>query len=123
MWKGVIIRESLKDISVLNDVSIVNTRESRLESEGGRGTFHFHSIEVSENKIVRVLESLKKSLKLYWYTHLVKGNDIQVIFSGMIIRAKRGNAKEFEAIKTYALSKGIHADQLPLEHLLDHPFD
>lgn len=123
MWKGVIIRESLQDISVLNDVSIVNTRESRLESEEGRGTFHFHSIEVSEDKIVHVLESLKKSLKPNWYIHLVKGDDIQVIFSGTMMRAKRGNAKEFEAIKTYALSKGIHADQLPLEHLLDHPFD
>ncbi|KKR87342.1 hypothetical protein A2875_02830 [Candidatus Gottesmanbacteria bacterium RIFCSPHIGHO2_01_FULL_46_14] len=122
-WQGVIIKESLNNQSVFGEVKIVGTKEAQLESEGERGMFHFLSVEVEDNKLENVLEKLKKSLRPSWYVHLVKGNVLHVAFLGKVMTAHTDNASEFESIRIHALSKGIHADQLPLEHLLAHPFD
>lgn len=122
-WQGVIIKESLKDQSVLDQIKIVGTRETTLESQGERGEFHFMNVEVEDKKLNGVLEKLKKSIKPDWYVHFVKGNVMHVAFSGRIMTANRGNNAEFESIRTFAIANGIHPDQLPLEHLLDYPFD
>lgn len=123
MWRGVIIKESLQDKSLLDEVKVVGTRETDLESERERGVFHFMNVEVEDNKINNVLEKLRKSLKPSWYAHLVKGNVMHVAFSRQILTATRDNQEEFGTIRKFAISRGIHPDQLPLEHLLDHPFD
>lgn len=123
MWQGVIIEESLKNKSLLDLVKIIKSTESTLESETNKGTFNFHSYELDDEKFVEFTQAAKISIKPEFYLHLVKKNTLVVILSGQVFTAHRDSVVEFKAIRDYAIKIGIHSNQLPLEHLLDHPLD
>ncbi|OIN88190.1 hypothetical protein AUJ59_04310 [Candidatus Beckwithbacteria bacterium CG1_02_47_37] len=123
MWQGVIIEESLKDKSLLSLVEIIKSTKSTLESESDKGIFHFHSYQLPDEKFAEFTQAAKKTTKPGFYLHLVQADTLVVVLSGQIFTAYRGNMTQFKAIRDYAIKMGIHSDQLPLEHLLDHPLD
>ena len=122
MWQGVIIEESLKDKRLLELVKILKISEATLESESGRGVFHFSQFELPEEKRVEFIEMAKKAIKPGFYLHLVHNDTLTVVMAGKVFSAIRGQAEQFETIRKEAMKTGIHPDQLPLEQLLDNPF-
>ncbi len=122
MWQGVIIEESLKDKSLLEMVKIIKTSEANLESETGRGVFHFHQYELDDAKEGEFIAKAKQAIKPGFYLHLVKDDILLVVMVGVVMTASRGKDEEFKAIRDEAIKVGIHPDQLPLEQLIDNPF-
>lgn len=122
-WRGVLIEESLEDPTVLNRMHIVGTMSERLEGEEDRGEFHFHKVEVDNDALKGVLQDASESIKDSWYFHLVSGDRMIVVFRGRVFEATKGRANEFDAIRAFALSQGIHPEQLQLERLMDNPYD
>jgi len=122
MWKGVIIEESLEDKNILGDVEIAHTNTTTLEEEDNRGNFHFHKVQVSDDKIEKVIEIAKSSLKKGWYMHFCKGNEMIVMFKGKIFKHKKGNKASLTKILEYGLSLGINKSQLPDDRLIGDPW-
>jgi hypothetical protein len=123
VWRGVLIAEGLKNQAVLEYIHIIKTDFERLESEEGLGEFHFHKIEVDDILVDKVVEIATRDLKEGWYFHLVKDNKMKVMFTGKCLEVTKGNEAQFDNVKKYGLSLGIHEDQIQLERLIDNPYD
>lgn len=122
VWKGVLIEESLTDVSVLPKLKITVTKVTTLEEEAEKGVFHFHNVEVEENNLDAVILFISRNIKDSWYFHLVKDGEMVVMFHNKVVKAHKGNTQEVEAIRKYALSQGILNEQLPLEKLFENPY-
>lgn len=123
LWKGVFIEEGFEDLSALDYALIKQTDSWEFEGEVGRGKFHFHKIEVYGAKLDEFVKLAQQAIKDSWYLHLVKGDSMKVIFSEIVFNVSRGDKEQFNHIRKYAISEGIHPEQLDLERLLDNPFD
>jgi hypothetical protein len=120
MWQGVVIAESLTDLSLFQMVKIVGTSVSKLENEDR--TLTFHKIEVSDESKDNYIQSATISLKPSFYTHLCKEGTMIVVFPNKIFSFKENDPNLAKA-REYGLSIGIIAKQMPFEHLITHPFD
>jgi len=121
VWRGVVIEESLEDRSLLKLVKIVKTKESKLEGEEEKGTWHFHAVDVADKDIDKFLEKAKGAVRPKWWIHVVNGDEMIVILRGKVFRHRRGDAASLKEIRGYAASWGIM--QLPDETLMDRPYD
>lgn len=122
-YKGVLIEESLDDTSILSKITIVSTKTTALEGEENRGEFHFNNVEVSENVLNEVLDFISAHIQDGWYFHLVKDDEIIVVFHNKVMKAHKGNTDKIEKIKEYGISQGILKEQLEIESLIDNPWD
>jgi hypothetical protein len=118
----VLIEESLTDLSILPRLSIIATRVTTLEEEVSKGEFHFHSVEVADKDLQEIIDFVSEKIKDSWYFHLVKDDEMIVMFHRKVFKAHKTNQKEIDEIRDYALSKGIIEEQLPLEKLFDNPY-
>lgn len=122
IWKGVLIEESLSDLSILPKLNIVSIRTTTLENEASRGKFHFHSVEVSPNNLEEVVKFITTNIKDGWYFHLVNKEEMIVMFYNKVFNMHKNNQEEIELARNYALSIGILREQLNLEKLFGNPF-
>ena len=120
VWRGVILEESLEDKSLLSLVKIVGTKKEKLEGENRFMTFH--KIEVKEKDKDKFIHKVVKSIKYGFYTHLVKEGVMYVVFKGHMYKFSKG-FPELEMAKDEGRKMGIPEEQMPFEHLVDHPFD
>jgi len=121
IWQGVVLEESLKDKSLLNLAKIVGTDIDKLEEEDRVMTFH--KVEVSESERAQFIKEAKGSLNPGFYIHLCKGGKMYVIFKDKVFKFKKGQQSLLEKAREYGRSIGIIPEQMPFEHLIDHPFD
>jgi len=122
-WKGVIIEESLEDKAILEDVEIAKQKESKLEAEEGKGTFHFDKVIVSDWVIEKVVRKAKGAIKQGWYMHLCKDDIMIVIYKGKSFRHIKGDKESLTEIRKYGKSIGINEAQLPTDQLIDNPWN
>ena len=120
MWKGVIIKESLKSEKILDKIKIVRTRTTGLEMQGGR--YHFLYFELKDENLEYFVEEAKSAIKNKWYTHVCKGDEMIVVFSGKIFRFKEGETAKIQEARNYGLSIGIIKEQMPFEELIRNPY-
>jgi len=118
VWKGVIIEESLENKEILEDVEVMSQKTSKLESEEGKGTFHFDKVNVSDLVIEKVVRKAKKGIKQGWYMHLCKQDVMIVIFKDKSFRYIKGDKEGMKEIRSYGTSVGINEAQLPDERLI-----
>jgi hypothetical protein len=123
MWRGVIIEESLNDKSLLEYVDVVSTKSALLEKEEFKGMFHFHNVQVPDDRIEEVVERAKAAIKDRWYIHLCKGDEMIAIYKGKDFRYTRGNADQLAKLREYGLAIGINEAQLPDDRLIEEPWD
>lgn len=109
-WYGWVIEQSLDNQSLFDMVPTL-----RMKSEEEDWTEHI--IEVPEDKINDVINFLKQNLKSGWYTHLVKGKQMIVVYKDKDFRIKEGD--DFALIREYGLSIGVPQEQLPDSGLFD----
>jgi len=120
IWQGVVLEESLDDKLLLNLAKIVGTDIDKLEEENRVMTFH--KIEVSDSERYQFIEKARQSIKPGFYIHLCKGGRMYVIFKDKIFKFRKGQPS-LEKAREYGKSAGIIPEQMPFEHLIDHPFD
>lgn len=120
VWKGVILEESLEDSSLLKLVKIKQTENEQLEGESR--TMTFHKFELSDNNKALFIEKAMKSIRQEFYIHIVKKGVMYVIFKGKMFKFSKGYP-ELESARRYGVSVGISPEQMPFEHLINHPWD
>jgi len=119
-WKGVILEESLEDKSLIKLAKIISTDIENLEGEERIMTFH--KIEVSDNNKEKFIGQAIKTIKQGFYIHVVKDKVMYIIFKNHMFKFSKGYP-ELEEAREYGKSIGIPAEQMPFEHLIEHPWD
>ncbi|MBI4174257.1 MAG: hypothetical protein HY517_01320 [Candidatus Aenigmarchaeota archaeon] len=122
VWRGVLIEESLGDISILDKVTQVGYAESFLEEEEDKGIMHFHQFEIADEKKNWFIEESKKLLKDGWYTHIGDGKTLIIIFRHKVFEFSLDDRHVMEEARSYGRSIGIIDDQMSFEHLVKDPF-
>lgn len=110
VWKGVILKESLEDESLLELTNIVETKEDR------------YNIKVEDNKKDEFMQKAIKSVKTKFYIHLVKDKVMYVIFKNHMFKFSRGYP-ELETAREFGKELGIPKEQMPFEKLIENPYN
>ena len=105
-WRGVILKESLEEKSLLELVKIVEIKKDR------------YSIEVDDKNKEEFVQKAIKSIKSKFYIHLVKDKIMYVMFKDHMFKFSRGYP-ELEIAREYGKSIGIIEKQMPFEKLLE----
>jgi hypothetical protein len=123
LWRGVAIAEGFTSGDVIAESHTVRTKKEVLEGEEGLGEFNFHFIEVPDAQIDQIVETATKTLKPSWYIHLVKDGRMIVAFEDKSFTIAKDDADAIAAVKDYAITHGVHPEQIELERLFDNPYD
>ncbi|MDO8622921.1 MAG: hypothetical protein Q7R52_01640 [archaeon] len=109
VWQGVILKESLEDLSLLELVKIVETKKER------------YNIEVEDNEKDEFVQKAIRAVKSKSYIHLVKDKVMYVIFRNHMFKFSRGYP-ELETAREYGKKLGIPEKEMPFEKLIENPF-
>lgn len=120
VWRGVVLEESLENRKLLSLAKIVGTDIDKLEEENRVMTFH--KVEVRDVDKQKYLDLTMYTIKSAFYTHLCKDGEMYVVFREAIFNFKKDDP-ELNKAREYGKSIGIIPEQMPFEHLIDHPFD
>lgn len=118
IYRGIVIEESLKDLSALNDLKIVKTDTETVTVE--HETSHLkkwtlHHVEIPAEIVERVADKLSRSLDVengHWYADFKTGARHYVIFSGRVFTIDRSSRRQYEAVRQYGIKIGIPEHQL-----------
>lgn len=116
-YQGIIIKESLEDLDVLDLVNIPNTRVSSVKERDKTPwikQWTMHKVEIAEDKAGEIAEKISRSLdpKHNWYADYKNDAIHYVIFRNKVFKIDRTKKEEYEAAKEYGLSLGIPDYQL-----------
>ena len=117
-YKGVVIEESLKDVSILKKLEIIDTKISVVTEKHKTSwlkQWTLHAIEVSEDQADDTAEKLSKTLDTghTWYADF-KNNDLQyVIFLNKVFKVDRSKKEDYKIVVKYGVGLGIPEYQLP----------
>ncbi len=118
MFSGKIIRESLKDVFILNDLKITHEETWNIDHAAfdQPNVWHVVSVEISDEEIERVSEALSHALDVgKWFVDFTDGQVIFVIFREKIFRYKKGDREQYEHVRSFGRSLGIPESQLHWE--------
>ena len=114
-FKGVIIEESLNNISVLKDVDIISTKVEKVTEK--HKTSHLrqwtlHTVKIPESKAEAIAEELSKSLRGgtphdNWYADFKNDTHHYIIFKDKVFFIDRRRKEEYDEAKRYGISLGI----------------
>lgn len=117
-FTGVIIEESLEDVSVLNEVKIVATEvESVTESHQTPWVkqWTLHTIEIAPEEAADVAEKISKALDgaHHWYADYKTDKEHYVIYRDKVFHiTDRSDKAQYDAATAYGISIGIPAYQV-----------
>jgi len=116
-YRGVIIKESLRDTAILNQLKIVSTEvESVKESHKTPWLkqWTLHTVEIDEGDAQSVAEKISKALESEhdWYADFKNEKYHFIIFRNKVFKVNRDKSEEYEEIKKYGVSLGIPDYQL-----------
>ncbi|TAK04756.1 hypothetical protein EPO33_02040 [Patescibacteria group bacterium] len=118
MYKGIIIEESLREPSVLNDVDILETNIEQVTDSHQTPwlkQWTLHTVEIAEDKAEKVVQKLSTSLisdPSSWYADFKNPTTHVIIFPGRIFRINRSKPEEYDLVKAYGMSLGIPEHQV-----------
>lgn len=118
--KGVIIEESLTDISILKELEIVQTEVLEVterEETPWLEKWTMHIVEIPSSKIENICKKLSELIDVShcsdWYCDFKNDEVHYVVFSKKVFRLDRRNKQDYEAMEKYAVSLGLPKEQLP----------
>lgn len=117
-YKGVIIKESLENKGVLNDIVILSTKVEAVTEKHKTPwlkQWTLHAVEIPENRADETAEKISKSLDLEhggsWYADFRNDKFHYVIFRDKVFKVDLRDPKYKDAMK-YGISLGIPWYQL-----------
>ena len=120
MYRGIIIKESLKDRSVLDDVVVTNTKVEQVTESHQTPWLRqwtLHTVEVPDEQAATVAERISQSLdrpdeqKDAWYADFKSNTKHYIIFPGKVFHIDR-TSEAYEDIRAYGKTLGIPDAQL-----------
>jgi hypothetical protein len=112
-YKGVIIEESLADISVLKEVKILSTKIEPVTDEHKTPwvkQWTMHNVEIEANKAEEIADMISKSLDTThsaWYADFKNDEIHYVIYANKIFKIHRDKEEEYQSATDYGISIGI----------------
>ena len=124
-WKGVLIPESLEnDRGIWGLVQVTGRSKRRLEREGSRGELTFCDVEVPDRDVDSLMRRVAQRLRSPgWYFHVERECVIKVAYPGKVMEMSQAEPESIRAARQYAVSIGIHPEQLHFERFMGNPFD
>src|SRR3989344_1504088 len=117
-YKGVIIEESLGEISILEEIKILDTKVEQVTSNHKTPwlkQWTLHTVEVPEDKADELAEKISRSFdNAYpdWYADYKNDKYHFIIFKNKVFTIHRSNPEEYKAVVEHGLSLGIPDYQL-----------
>lgn len=115
-FTGLLIKESLKDISVLTLVKITKQEMWNVGNATDDQPKVWHALwfEGPNESANEIAEALAQNLKSdqAWYTNFTADKIVYVIFPGKVFSYSKGDQTGRIKVETYAKSIGIPASQL-----------
>jgi hypothetical protein len=119
VWKGIVISESLKEPSFINEFKVykveISKEEENIINENRKARWHLYWVKAKSKQIKQLAQ---EQLKQGWYTHFWNNKrEILVIFSGKKFKINFDNKETWKEAVEYGKSLGIP------EHQLDFPIE
>ncbi len=112
-FKGVIIKESLGDKSVLADINIVDTKVEKVTPDHKTPwipQWTLYTVEIPEDKADEIADKISKSFDLEhtdWYADFKNENFHYIVFFNKIFKVDLKNPVLYKDAKAYGISIGI----------------
>jgi hypothetical protein len=114
MFKGLLLRESLKDEGILDLVRVAKTEvwdvENAVDWQPKRWTAI--SFEGESDRADEVAEAVSRAMKLAWYANFSTETRVYVVFEGRVFKYVKGDAQARAEAQTYAISVGVPESQV-----------
>lgn len=115
-FTGLLLKESLKDLSVLKLVTITKKEVWNAENATDNQPKVWHALwyEAPNDFANQIAQALAQNLKPHqaWYTNFTAAQIVYVIFPGKVIIYSKGDQTSRMEVETYAKSIKIPASQL-----------
>ncbi len=113
-YKGVIIEESLQDVSILQKLKILETKVEPITPEHKTPwlkQWTLHTVSIDESDAEKIAEEISHSLDYFhgsaWYADFKNDNIHYVIFKDKVFKIERTKPEEYKAATYYGISLGI----------------
>lgn len=117
-FSGLLLKESLKDESVLNSVKITKTEawndiENATENQPKNWTAIFFEFEGTEDEADIKAEIMSRVLRRLWYLNFSGNKKIYVVFpDNKFYKYQKGDKEKIQEAINYGLKIGIPQSQL-----------
>ncbi len=118
MFKGLIIRESLQDASVLDELTITKEETWDIDEpgEGQSSVWHVVTVEVESDKMNEVAQTLSHALdEGKWFVDFSDGQTIVVVFRERVFQYQKGDTATRDEAMVFGRQLGIPEKQLAWE--------
>ena len=114
MFKGVLLRESLKDEGILDLLRVTKTEVWDVQNaEGGQPErWTAISFEGESDRADVIAEAMGQAMKPEWYASFSTETHVYVIFEDRVFRYSKGDGKARAEVEAYAISVGIPESQV-----------
>ena len=114
MFKGLLLRESLKDEGILDLVKVTKTEVWDVENaEGGQpGQWTAISFEGESERADRVAKAMSLAIKPEWYANFSTETHVYVVFEDRFFKYAKGDTEARAKVEAYAISAGIPDSQV-----------
>jgi hypothetical protein len=114
MFKGLLLRESLRDEGVLDLVKVTQTEvwdvENAVDWQLRRWTAI--SFEGESDRADKVAEAMSRAIKPAWYANFSTETHVYVVFEDRVFKYIKGDAQARAEAQSYAISAGIPESQV-----------
>jgi len=113
-WRGVIVSESLKEPSQIDDFEVFRAKISKKDldlGEGKQGRWHLYYVHATDSQIGGLLRRVKPG----WYCHFWRGNRLLVVFPGKRFEMLVNDKSTWKDAVEYGRSVGIPDEELDFQ--------
>ena len=114
MFKGLLLRESLKDKGVLDLVKVTKTEvwDVANAESGQPERWTAISFEGEGDQADTVAEAMGQAIRPEWYANFSTETQVYVIFQDTVFTYQKGDGKARAEVEAYAISVGIPESQV-----------
>jgi hypothetical protein len=114
MLSGLILKESLSDLGLLDNLHITKTEVWQVTNAVAwqPSTWTAVSFEADEAQADQLAEQMSLALKPRWYINASTSGLVYVIFTGRVFKYPKGDGNKRLAVQDYARSVGVPESQL-----------
>ena|SRR3989344_6291141 len=115
MYNGTIIKESLENESVLENIKKSNMRVVKIDNPAPDqpSVWTLYDFIVEDQNVDSIAKTFSDALKKgTWYIDMNNGTKFYVVFSGRVFKREKNDTVENDTAKEYGRSLGIPEKQL-----------
>lgn len=126
-FRGTIIEESLKDLSVLGDVKVVSTKvvpATERHKTPWVKQWTLHTVEVPQERVVEVTENIRRALDRQhnWYADYKSDKEHFIIYRDKVFHiTDRSNKAQYDEATEHGIAVGIPDYQVDFSPHITQP--